>query len=77
MPRLKQKEDPLMEIILGRKGSLKFTYADIDEKARFADGTFKRLKAKPTNEWKLSQIMNVCYVLDVPIETVRRSISYV
>lgn len=79
MPRTKiaEREDALMEIILGRKQKLKMTHTQLDRKARFVDGTFKRLKAKHTDEWKLSQIKAVCYVLEIPIETIRRNINYV
>ena len=79
MPRVKiaEREDTLMETILGRKQKLKMTHAQLDKKARFADGTFKRLKGRHTDEWKLSEIKTVCYVLNIPIEKVRAEIRYV
>lgn len=79
MPRVKiaERKDPLKEIILGRKAAMKLTIADVDEKAGFSEGTFKRLKIRHTDEWKLSQIKTVCYALEIPIETVRRDIGYV
>lgn len=79
MPRVKiaERKDPLKEIILGRKAAMKLTIADVDEKAGFPEGTFKRLKIRHTDEWKLSQLKTVCYALEIPIETVRRDIGYV
>ena len=79
MPRVKiaKRKDPLKEIILGRKAMMKLTIAEVDERAKLADGTFKRLKARHTDEWKLSQIKSVCYALEIPIETVRKDIGYV
>lgn len=78
MPRTKLNadNDPLKETILGRKGSLKMTHAELDKRARFPDGTFKRLKEKHTDEWKLSQIKSVCYALNIPIERVRQDIKF-
>ena len=78
MPRVKiaEREDTLMETILGRKQKLKMTHAQLDKKARFADGTFKRLKGKHTDEWKLSEIKTVCYVLNIPIDRLRQDIKF-
>ena len=78
MPRVKiaEREDALMETILGRKQKLKMTHAQLDKKARFTDGTFKRLKGKHTDEWKLSEIKTVCYVLNIPIERLRQDIKF-
>lgn len=78
MPRTKiaEREDALMETILGRKQKLKMTHAQLDKKARFADGTFKRLKGRHTDEWKLSEIKTVCYVLNIPIERLRQDIKF-
>lgn len=78
MPRTKiaEREDALMEIILGRKQKLKMTHAQLDKKARFADGTFKRLKGRHTDEWKLSEIKSVCYVLNIPIDRLRQYITF-
>lgn len=78
MPRVKiaEREDALMETILGRKQKLKMTHAQLDKKARFADGTFKRLKGKHTDEWKLSEIKTVCYVLNIPIDRLRQDIKF-
>lgn len=78
MPRVKiaEREDTLMETILGRKQKLKMTHAQLDKKARFADGTFKRLKGRHTDEWKLSEIKAVCYVLNIPIERLRQDIKF-
>ena len=52
MPRVKiaERKDPLKEIILGRKAMMKLTIAEVDERAKLADGTFKRLKARHTDE---------------------------
>lgn len=78
MPRVKLNadNDPLKEIILGKKGTLKMTHAELDKRAKFPDGTFKRLKEKHTDEWKLSQIKSVCYALNIPIERVRQDIKF-
>ena len=67
-------QDPLKELILGRKLVLKMTNTKLGDKLHMTPMQVRYMLAKPSEEWRIGDAVALAAALDIPIAEMREAI---
>ena len=67
-------QDPLKELILGRKLVLKMTNTKLAGKLHMTPMQVRYMLAKPSEEWRIGDAVALAAALDIPIAEMREAI---
>lgn len=67
-------QDPLKELVLGRKFVLKMTNTKLADKLHMTPMQVRYMLAKPSEEWRIGDAVALAVALDIPIDEVRAAI---
>lgn len=77
MPRTrfdKVARDPLKELVLGRKASVRISEVNLAKKMGISTGRLRTMFSGDSGAWKIREAKALARALDIPIEEIRQSI---
>lgn len=67
-------QDPLKELVLGRKFALKLTNTKLADKMHMTPMQVRYMLAKPSSDWRIGDAVALTAALDIPIAEMREAI---
>lgn len=71
----KTARDPLKEMVLGRKRTMRLSEAALAEKTGVSLGRYRTMMSGPSDAWRISEAVALTRALEIPIAEMRELIA--